>query len=134
MYTSLKGGGAFKNRDNKREKIAVSKVGKRESAIMSVGWKENADATLIFERVVSKVNKARVFASCALELCFVAEGKLDLYVAKDRNIWDIAAGIAILSEAGGKTTDWQGIAPTPSTPHIIGSNGQLHSSILELLK
>lgn len=63
----------------------------------------------------------------------VATGKADLMVDPICNAWDVAAMVPILSEAGGRFTDWKGV-PTVCGGDGLGTNGRLHEEALKLLR
>ena len=71
--------------------------------------------------------------SAALDLCYVAAGRLDAYWEFKLHPWDVAAGFLIVEEAGGKVTDLAG-APVPSSGvEVVASNGAVHDEFLSLL-
>ena len=70
--------------------------------------------------------------STALDLCYVASGRLDGYYERGIWAWDIAAGSLILEEAGGKATDYRGGELNLEGREIVASNGVLHPAMTEL--
>ena len=70
--------------------------------------------------------------STALDLCYVASGRLDGYYERGIWAWDIAAGCLILEEAGGKDTDYRGGELNLEGREIVASNGVLHPAMTEL--
>lgn len=101
LFTGIDGEGAFLN----GEKIKVSSVGKLEDVIMSIGfWKGKKEIKIGFKSFMEfskKVKKIRMMGSAALEICYVACGRFDMFIEFGLNIWDISAGKIILKEAGG---------------------------------
>ena len=89
MFCAEKDQGAFLN----NHRIKVSKKNKLEDCLFATN--KNG---IIFSNLNSRVS-----GSAALDLAYVANGRFDGYFQKNLNIWDIAAGILIVSEAGGKT-------------------------------
>ena len=65
--------------------------------------------------------------SAALDLCFVAAGRLDAFWELGLKPWDTAAGVLIVSEAGGKVTDFHGEPFNIHGGNIVVSNGNIHS-------
>ena len=63
----------------------------------------------------------RRLGSAALDLAYVACGKIDIYYENSLNIWDIAAGILLVEEAGGKVSDYNGKQDFLSRGSIISS-------------
>jgi myo-inositol-1(or 4)-monophosphatase len=77
-------------------------------AILSVGFSKNK-ATIgtgmpLFEKMIYKVRKCRLMGSAALDLAYVASGRLDAYIESSVSLWDIAAGQLLVEAAGGKVT------------------------------
>jgi myo-inositol-1(or 4)-monophosphatase len=70
--------------------------------------------------------------STALDLCYVAAGRLDGYYERGIWEWDLAAGALILEEAGGKVTDYRGGALDLEGRQIVASNGALHAAMTTL--
>ena len=71
----------------------------------------------------------RRLGSAALDLAYVAAGKIDIYYENALNIWDIAAGALLVTEAGGRMTDYVGGDGYLKSGRIISSNGHLHENI-----
>jgi myo-inositol-1(or 4)-monophosphatase len=71
--------------------------------------------------------------SAAIDLAYVASGRLDAFWEFGLNPWDMAAGILLVSEAGGRVSDMNGALHTmPSSKHILADNGAIHEEILGL--
>ncbi len=89
------------------EQIKVSRTAKKKDAIICTGFPVNTDysaagiAALI--KQIQEYKKVRLFGSAALSLAYVASGRVDAYYENDIMIWDVAAGLAIVSGAGGVT-------------------------------
>ncbi len=87
-----------------------------------------------FRRVVKTARGIRRDGSAALDLCYVAAGRLDAYWERGLHPWDVAAGLLILDEAGGRASDHRG-GPVPrSGREIAVSNAALHDSLLAQLR
>ena len=69
--------------------------------------------------------------SAAIHLAYVAAGRLDAFWEPGLNLWDVAAGIVLVEEAGGRVTDLQG-APSRSGD-ILATNGHMHAAMLDML-
>ena len=75
----------------------------------------------------------RIQGSAALELCRIAAGELDLYAGDGTRPWDVAAGLVILEEAGGRATTWTGQELDMSDPRFpLATNGALHAAALRV--
>ena len=71
--------------------------------------------------------------SAALDLCYVAAGRLDAYWEFKLHAWDVAAGILIVEEAGGVVTGAEGEPPPASGVSVVATNGKLHDQVLARL-
>ena len=67
-------------------------------------------------------------------LTYLAQGKVDAVVEYEEKIWDCAAGLLLVQEAGGKITDFTGNPWDINTSHYIASNPMIHASILKTFK
>ena len=93
--------------------ISVSKRQNFSECLISIGTspyyrklaKENFR---IFEKVFTDCADIRRLGSAALELAYVAAGRIDAYFERSLKPWDYAAGILLVEEAGGKVTDYKG--------------------------
>jgi hypothetical protein len=79
------------------------------------------------------VQALRDLGSAALELCYVACGRIDGMGGSTLNAWDVAAGALIVREAGGQVTDANGDPFKMDGKHVVVSNGLLHGAILARL-
>ena len=71
--------------------------------------------------------------SAALDLAYVACGRLDAFWEFGLNPWDMAAGTLIVAEAGGRVSDMKGgAAQRHRSAHLLADNGLLHDQVLEL--
>ena len=99
MYTAIKGHGAFLN----DEKISVSDIASKSKASITTGFpaSETIESSVNFLEDLKGWKKVRMFGSAALSCAYVASGKCDYYAEKGVYLWDIAAGICLVREAGG---------------------------------
>ncbi|MBL6694030.1 MAG: inositol monophosphatase, partial [SAR86 cluster bacterium] len=99
IYYASKGNGAYLN----DIKIKVSSISDKSLASLTTGFpaSEKTKNTLDFLGDLSKWKKIRMFGSAALSCAYVASGKCDVYLEKGIYLWDIAAGICLVQEAGG---------------------------------
>ena len=86
--------------------------------------------TTLYKRLGSTFN-LRLLGSTALELCLVANGTVDAFISSGDELWDFAAGVLLVQEAGGKFTDWQGRPWDGQSGFVFASNGQLHPKLLK---
>ena len=88
-----------------------------------------------FAEVVERCQAIRRLGSAALNLCYTAAGRLDAYWADSVKIWDVAAGMLIVTEAGGVTSHLNGSEFTKDDPQIVvAATPDLHEQLLEALR
>ena len=99
MYTAVKGEGAFLN----DVKISVSDITQKSKASITTGFpaSESVESSTNFLNGLVGWKKVRMFGSAALSCAYVASGKCDYYSEKGVYLWDFAAGICLVKEAGG---------------------------------
>jgi myo-inositol-1(or 4)-monophosphatase len=83
-----------------------------------------------FNRIVPRLRDIRRYGSAALDLCYTACGRLDGYWEMNLNIYDIAAGVVILREAGGRVSDFSGDSRFPERG-IAVANASLHKRLID---
>ena len=71
--------------------------------------------------------------SAALDLCYVAAGRFDGFWELKLHAWDVAAGLLLVEEAGGRTSDLTGGPAPRSGREIIASNGRIHPALMAVL-
>ncbi len=114
--------------------ISVSKREKLSNSILATGFpyikKTEKDSNIPeFSSLLMKARGIRRLGSAALDLCYVACGRLDGYWEKGLKIWDLSAGGFIVEQAGGKVTNFTGNNWDYMSDNIIASNGLIHSEI-----
>jgi myo-inositol-1(or 4)-monophosphatase len=82
---------------------------------------------------VPKLQSVRASGSAALDLAYVAAGRLDAYWELTLSPWDMAAGWLLVTEAGGRVTDLTGEAYVFGARGILVSNGVLHEALRRVL-
>jgi len=75
----------------------------------------------------------RQIGSASIELSYVASGRIESIMIPGANSWDVAAGVLIVREAGGKVTDFQGKKWNLKSRDILASNGKVHDDILKVI-
>ncbi|MCS7059639.1 MAG: inositol monophosphatase family protein [Anaerolineae bacterium] len=135
LYAAAHGLGATCN----GKPIHVSRVNSLQQALLITGFpydyahnpRNNLRAFDAFNR---RCQAVRRIGSAALDLCFVAAGQIDGYWEANVKAYDIAAGIAIVREAGGLVTDSAGEDAMLSRGEIVASNGLLQPAMLDVLR
>ncbi len=135
LFTAEKGSGAYLN----GRRLHVSKSSELIQSLLVTGFPydiaSNPDNTIErFVNVLVKAQAVRRLGSAALDLSYVAAGRLDGFWETNLNPWDMAAGILFVREAGGVVTDFSGADSTIHTPHMLASNGRLHQALLNILQ
>lgn len=132
IYTALRGQGAYLN----RRPIHVSLSRDPMQSLGSLGWTREyhkSDAMKLYRCAFDHFGKTRAFGSTTLQMCYVADGRLDFYFGIGLYIWDMAAAYLLIKEAGGKVTDIHGKPLTLSARSVVASNGKLHNYIIKNL-
>lgn len=137
LFTAVKGGGAFLNGNPIR--VSVQKEMGKALLATEVGTrrdKETVDATTNrINGLLYKVRSLRMTGSCALNLCGIACGRLDIfYELGYGGPWDVAAGVIIVQEAGGVVFAPSGDAFEIVSQRIAASNCYLKDGLVEALK
>ncbi len=108
---------------NERE-IKASDVTKKDKAVLCTGFPVNTDFSaenlMTFIQNIQQYKKIRLLGSAALSLAYVASGRADAYVENDIMVWDVAAGLAIVSGAGCSLSIRNGAKP--NSLHVAVSN------------
>lgn len=134
LFDAVRGGGARRN----GRPIRVSDAKQVATSLLATGFaydvrdsaRDNLDQ---FARAVKHAGGVRRDGSAAIDLCYVACGRFDAYWELKLHAWDVAAGILIVEEAGGRVTDLAG-GPVPSSgSEIASSNGAIHDELLRVL-
>ncbi len=135
LFTATRGQGAYVN--SRRMRISATK--KLEQAIIGTGFpfrnKENIKTYLsTFENVFLKCGDIRRAGSAALDLAYIAAGRLDGFWESDLKIWDIAAGALMIKEAGGIVSDFQGGETYIEHGNIVAGNPKVYKELIQLVQ
>lgn len=87
----------------------------------------------IFERFIRKGVPVRRLGSAAIDLCWVAAGRVDGFYEHKLEAWDSAAGYLIVEEAGGKVTDHGGNKFSVYQHRILATNGKIHDEMIAVI-
>lgn len=133
LFYTEKGQGAYLGGSS----IHVSKINLLEKSLvgLDLGYsqKQGKELLKITNNLWGKVHCLRIMGSSALGLAYVACGRITTYIHRFVYPWDIASGLLLINESGGKVTDWQGKPATIQTQGIISSNKRLHKKLIECL-
>lgn len=132
-------GGAFVRTTGNETPLKVSETKKLLSSLLATGFPDNrhhseADNIAQTRAFLKRALGIRRAGSAALDLAYVAAGRLDGYWEYKINSWDIAAGILLVQEAGGRLSRADGHALQLSTTNaVIASNGWIHQEMVDVL-
>lgn len=134
LFTALTGSGAFLS----GERIRTSDEDQLIRCLIATGFPNEIrtarDKNLRkFARILLLVRSVRRSGSAALDLCYLAAGRLDGYWVLTLSPWDAAAGVLLVQEAGGCVTDLKGAPPHLHTEAFVASNGRIQEQLLTLL-
>lgn len=129
-FEALRGAGAWLG----SRRLAVSREPELGRALVATGFAYDVhhsddDNLASFARVVKQARGIRRDGSAALDLCHVAAGRLDGYWELKLKPWDVAAGLLIVEEAGGRTSDFAGGPAPRSGEEVVASNGRVHEAL-----
>ena len=133
VFTAERGRGAALNGD----RIHVSKCERLQHALLSTGFPfkqiDCVDAYVdSFSALLRRSRSLRRCGSAALDLCYVASGRADGFWEWGLSQWDTAAGAVILSEAGGRITDFQG-GEGYLRGDVVATNGLIHEEMVKIV-
>jgi myo-inositol-1(or 4)-monophosphatase len=133
-FAAAAGAGATLN----GEAIRVSTVGAVEDALLVSGFpydvRERPDAYLPhFRAFLTRAQGVRRDGSAALNLCYLAMGRFDGMWEANLSPWDMAAGVLIVREAGGRVTRYDGSEFRLDGMQILATNGRLHGEMTTIL-
>jgi myo-inositol-1(or 4)-monophosphatase len=131
MFAAERGKGAWLN----GEPLRVSTTANLRDALLVTGFPysvqvDGADLLSLFARFITKSRAVRRLGSAAIDVCYVAAGRMDGFWEEGLGPWDIAAGVLIVEEAGGRVTDLDGSPFVLRTGRLLATNGHLHDAML----
>lgn len=133
LFYAVRGQGAFCN----GRKISSSSEPDLRSAMLATGFSYDPEKiggnVQVFERMLHQARTVRRPGAAALDLSYVACGRLDGFWELTLKPWDVAAGVLIIQEAGGTVTTPAGAPYNIHLPEVVASNGHLHSRFLRAL-
>jgi myo-inositol-1(or 4)-monophosphatase len=134
LFTAERGGGAYLNGVPMR----VSTAGDILDALLCTGFPYDVHDTLeeivgLFGAFVGRARAVRRLGSAAIDLCYVAAGRLDGFWEQRLKPWDIAAGALMVEEAGGRVTDFAGGGFSSRAGTVVASNGHVHPAMLDII-
>lgn len=134
MFTVEKGRGAFLN----GRRLVVSDTAELSRSLLATGFpydiRESKDNNInYFTAMALQAQALRRAGSAALDLAYLAAGRFDGFWELKLQPWDTAAGTLMVKEAGGEVSDLCGRRYDLTSPHILASNGKIHTQMREIL-
>ena len=136
-YSALKGGGAYAN----GARIAVSSTDSLSKAMVAIGDyavgnnpdRKNARRLALTASLASRAERVRMFGSAAIDLVWLAEGRIDAAVILANHPWDTAAGVLIAREAGALVVDASGAEHSLNSRETIAVTPAIADQLLAIV-
>ena len=133
LFTAEGGKGTFLN----KKRIKVSNTKELGYSLLATGFAYNIEGKLqnldYFTKMIKSAQAVRRLGSAALDLCYVACGRLDGFWELGLKPWDTAAGQILVKEAGGKLTTIDGEAFNIYSKNVVATNECIHKEMLSTL-
>ncbi|MBW2610172.1 MAG: inositol monophosphatase [Deltaproteobacteria bacterium] len=133
-FEAVKGKGAFFNKNP----IRVSRARELRESLVATGfpysvYKDPQGVMELLKKMVVHAQGVRRPGSAAIDLCYVAAGRLDGFWEEGLKPWDTAAGSLIVREAGGRVSNYEGVPYTPYQESIVAANPYIYDAMMEVL-
>jgi myo-inositol-1(or 4)-monophosphatase len=135
LFTAVSGHGTTLN----GRRIRVSHTSALDAALLVTGFaydiRESRNNNLdYFSQFCLRARGVRRTGSAALDLCYVAAGRFDGFWEMKLHAWDVAAGSLLVTEAGGRMSDFKGGTFSIDGEEMVSSNGLIHGEMLDVLR
>ena len=135
FFHAIKGKGAYLN----NIKINVTQQNKIQNSVLGTGFVMSNKSSVIkslrkLKQIIFQTRSFRRSGSAALDLAYVASGRLDGYWQYNLKPWDYAAGVLLVSEAGGKVSQFDGKNIHLKSSSVLATNSKIHNQVLKILK
>jgi myo-inositol-1(or 4)-monophosphatase len=135
LFYAAEGEGAYLN----GKRLHVSKQESLQQSLIGTGFPyakvnkglEHDWVLKCMTNLLANIRDIRRLGAAAIDLCYLAQGKIDAFYEIDLQPWDVSAGILLVLEAGGKVTNARGEVFTLDSKSIVVSNGKVHDALLE---
>jgi myo-inositol-1(or 4)-monophosphatase len=135
LFTAERGGGAWLNGAPLRVSTAATLIDSLLCTGFPYSVQQEAKALVgLFTEFLAVSRAVRRLGSAALDLCYVAAGRLDGFWEQSLHPWDMAAGALIVEEAGGRVTDLRGGSYSSRGPSIVATNGLVHGQMVDIIE
>lgn len=133
LFVGQRGRGATRN----GEPLRISAVEHLQESVVGLDWaraqKARNQVLSKLQRVAPRCHTVRILGSAALGLTYVAAGWLDGYFHLALHPWDAAAAVLLVTEAGGRSTTFDGKPYDLNSPRCVASNGRIHDALMDVL-
>lgn len=134
-FRAIRGGGATLN----GSPIQVSQVNELNHSLLATGFpydqRDNADFYLTyFKAFMTRTQSIRRAGAAALDICYLACGRVDGFWELKLKPWDVAAAALIVQEAGGELSDFAGNEFSINAGETLASNGLIHREMLDVMR
>jgi myo-inositol-1(or 4)-monophosphatase len=136
LFFGWKGGGAYMNSQSIRLHVSAAETISESVFASGFAYQQNQtpnDNVENFARVTREAQGTRRLGSAALDLAYVAAGRLDGFWEMHLAPYDVAAGALLIKEAGGRVTDFFGGEDWLDGRTFVGTNGKIHEALRRLL-
>ena len=134
MFAAERGAGATLN----GRRLRVSETDELNRALVCTGFpydvRERGDFARHFRAFIMQAQSVRRDGAAALDHAYVAAGRFEVFYEEGLRPWDVAAGVLLVEEAGGRVTHYDGSAFSIYASHIAASNGLVHQATLRVLQ
>jgi myo-inositol-1(or 4)-monophosphatase len=135
LFTAERGSGAFAN----GRRLSVSECDSLIEALLVTGFpydlRDDVPGKLrLFNRFMAHAQAVRRDGSAALDLCFLAAGRIDGFWEEQLQPWDMLAGLLMIEEAGGRVTRFDGSPLGLEADELVATNGPLHVAMLDVVR
>jgi myo-inositol-1(or 4)-monophosphatase len=138
LFWAIQGEGAFCN----GQRLEVSTQSKLQNALIATGFPyDKVNAGIEYHWVINcmtnllpHIQDIRRLGAASIDLCYLAQGKVEAFYEIDLKPWDVAAGILIVQEAGGKISNVHNKPFDFDDKSIVASNGKVHQQLLKYLE
>ena len=136
VFHAHAGGGAWREEQGATRRLELDDAPSLAQALVGTGFGYDAGVrewqAQVLVRVITKVRDIRRIGSAALDLCAVADGRLDCYFERGLNPWDLAAAWLVVTEAGGIVTGLAG--GPPDSPMVLAAPAGLYAEVEALVR
>jgi myo-inositol-1(or 4)-monophosphatase len=134
LFTAVRGGGAYHN----GRPVGVSRRSALDRSLLATGFPYRAYGHIdlyldVFKQFTTAARGIRRPGAASVDLAYVACGRFDGFFETGLSPWDVAAGLLLVEEAGGRVTDYRDTPCPLFARQVLATNGHLHDAMLAIL-